>query len=324
TITSGCIRLPEERSADLRYVGTTSDAVGQANPLATGLAYFAISTQGPWQTQASKQEFDIVIDSTGDGVPDAVLFNTRLAGQDIFVSVLLDLRTFDVLDIEAVNNLLGDVDTAEFNSDTLVLPVALGALPGVRAGHSRIRYGVASFSAFSLDPIDLVGMDANAHLIHPLSFDVLRPGITVTNGHSPAVLYRDMPNGALVMRRDTPAYLADHGLGVLMVHYHNRVGSKAQVVHLRAVPTVSLRLSTTRVAFGHRVDARVSVANTNNAVPAGGVQIRRTGPVILRSGLLDRNGNFFSMLPNLPRGRWSLYAFYGGDVNYTSGSSGAV
>src|SRR5262249_22874649 len=120
-ITSFCVRLPEERSADLRYVGTTSDALGQTNPLATGLAYFAISTQRPWQTQASKQGFDVLIDSTGDGAPDSVLFNTRLADQDIFVSALVDVRPGphfgDVLDVEAVNNLLGDVDTAEFNSD---------------------------------------------------------------------------------------------------------------------------------------------------------------------------------------------------------------
>src|SRR5262249_20035473 len=192
--------------------------------------------------------------STGDGAPDSVLFNTRLADQDIFVSALVDLRPGphfgDVLDVEAVNNLLGDVDTAEFNSDTLVLPVAIGALPGVRAGHSRIRYGVASFSAFSPGPIDLVGLDARGRLVRPLSFDVLRPGITVTNGRSAAVLYLDLPHTALIVRRDTAAYLADHGLGVLMVHYHNRVGSKAQVVHLKVAATVSLRLSTGRVQFG--------------------------------------------------------------------------
>src|SRR5262249_60508941 len=84
-------------------------------------------------------------------------------------------------------------------------------------------------------------------LVRPLSFDVLRPGITVTNGRSAAVLYLDLPHTALIVRRDTAAYLADHGLGVLMVHYHNRVGSKAQGVHLKVAATASLRRAARRV-----------------------------------------------------------------------------
>ena len=43
-----------------------------------GLEYFAISTQGPWHTAASQNEYDIYIDSTGDGNPDYVAYNTRL------------------------------------------------------------------------------------------------------------------------------------------------------------------------------------------------------------------------------------------------------
>jgi subtilisin family serine protease len=240
-VTSECVRLPEERSADLRYVGATSDALQFTGPRESpldGLAYFAISTHGPWQTEASKQEFDVFIDTDGDDVPDAVLFSTRLADQDIFVSELLNLDPVPgedpVLDLEEINNELGDVDTAEFNSDTLVMPVAISALPGVTTGHSRIRYGVAGFSAFSSGPVDLIGLDSEGNLRNPLSFDPLRPGVSVFAGDG--ILYQDEPGTSLTLRRDSAAYAADRGQGVLMVHFHNRVGSKAQVVRLRSAP----------------------------------------------------------------------------------------
>ena len=240
-VTSGCVRLPEERSADLRYVGTTSDAprhTGPGDSPLDGLAYFAISTQGPWQTEAGKQEFDVFIDTDADNVPDAVLFSTRLAGQDIFVTELLNLHPAEgedpVLDVEAINDELGDVDTAEFDSDTLVMPVAIAALPGISTRHSRIRYGVAGFSAFSSEPIDMIGMNGQGRLRNPLSFDPLRPAVSVFAGDG--ILYQDMPDTALTLRRDAAAYRADRGQGALMVHFHNRVGSKAQVVRLRSAP----------------------------------------------------------------------------------------
>ena len=70
-----------------------------ADPLTAGLEYFAISTQGPWHTAASQDEYDILIDTNGDGVPDAVIFNTRFTGTDIFVSATEDLQG-NILDVE--------------------------------------------------------------------------------------------------------------------------------------------------------------------------------------------------------------------------------
>src|SRR5205823_8511184 len=116
--TQHCLHAPDEQAADIQYVGTTSDA---------DLLYFAISTYGPWRTEASANEYDIYIDTNGDRVPDALLFNTRLGGHDIFVSELVDLSSGDVLDVEPIDNELGDVDTAEFDSDVLVMPVAIPA-----------------------------------------------------------------------------------------------------------------------------------------------------------------------------------------------------
>ncbi len=188
SVTTGCIHASDERAADLKYVGTTSNApelqsIGD-NPFGCnaddqcGLEYFAISTQGPWHTAASQEEFDIYMDTNGDGIPDVVTFNTRLsASSDTLVDETVDLNTDDLLDVELINDRFGDTDTALFDSDTLVMPVETDTLPGVSAGHSRITYGVLSFGQFGSAPVDSVGFNSGLTALDgSLSTDVLEPG----------------------------------------------------------------------------------------------------------------------------------------------------
>ncbi len=244
-VTTGCIHASDESAADLKYVGTTSNApelqsigddplAGGCNPDGQcGLEYFAISTQGPWHTAASQNEYDIYIDTNNDGNPDFVAYNTRLvAGTDLMAVNLVSLSSGQVVDQELINDRFGNTDTALFDSDTLVMPVWLPAL-GVSVGHSRITYGIYTFGQFSGSPVDTVGVDGSGNLT--LSADTLNPGVAVYgsfDGSSSALLYADMPATSLTLRRDASAYAADNGKGVLMVHYHNVVGNKAQVVDI--------------------------------------------------------------------------------------------
>jgi hypothetical protein len=241
SVTTGCIHAADEKAADLKYVGTTSNAPEltaiKKNPLRKrGLEYFAITTQGPWRTPALSAEYDIYINSTGNKKPDAVLFNTRLPDSDIFVAVLVNWRTDKVLDIEPIDDRLGDVDVAAFDSDTLVMPAAISALPGVSKGHTRITYGVASYSSFVPKPVDRVGLTKKLGPDGKLETNVLKPGIAVYGryrGRGSALLYRDSSGMKLHVRRDASAYKADHGKGALIVHFQNAVGHKAQVVKLK-------------------------------------------------------------------------------------------
>ncbi|HJQ74255.1 MAG TPA: S8 family serine peptidase [Gaiellaceae bacterium] len=240
---TGCIHATDEKAADLKYVGTTSNAPElealKKNPLrkGRGLEYFAITTQGPWRTPALSDEYDIFIDSTGNSKPDAVLFNTRLPDSDIFVAALVNPRTDKVLDLEPIDDRLGDVDAAAFDSDTLVLPVAISALPGISKRHTRISYGVASYSSFAPKPVDRVGLTRKLRPDGTLKADVLNPGVAVFGhygGRGSALLYRDSSGTKLHVRRDAAAYKADHGKGALIVHFQDAVGHKAQVVKLKA------------------------------------------------------------------------------------------
>jgi subtilisin family serine protease len=327
TVQSACVNFPDERSADLKYVGVTSDAVqlssiGQ-DPLSDGFAYFSITTQGRWRTPASEQEFDIYIDSNGDGVPDVVAFNTRLGGStDIMVTELYDLNAGEITDVELTNARFGDTDTALMESDTLVMPVWLGALPGLAQNASRIKYAVFSFSPYQSAPVDAVGdIDNGGNFVNPLSFDVLKPGVAVFgsyDGDASPLLFRDSPGSVLQIRRDVKQYALDKGKGALMIHFHNALGSKAQVVSLRKnTPTVALSLSPRPVVHGHRVTATIHVTGVPGVTPTGTVALRRTdgGFAVLATGTLTNGTATLHFTPTV-RGTFHYNVRYRGDFTY--------
>jgi hypothetical protein len=59
------------------------------------------------------------------------------------------------------------------------------------------------------------------------------------DGNESPLLWQDMPGTSLTVRRDSAAYAADNGQGALLVHFHNAVGNKAQVVDIGHTLTVT-------------------------------------------------------------------------------------
>lgn len=328
TVTDLCVHFADERDADLKYVATSSNAP-QLNSIggdiaADGLLYFSLTTQGPWRTAASTHEFDIYLDTNGDGAPDAVLFNTRLTDTDTMVSKLIDLTTGATLDTQGINDRVGDTDTALMDSDTMVLPVAISALPGVAGPSKRISYGVVTFG--SSNPVDVVGLAANGDVNGSLTTDPFRPGIAVYgsfDGSASPLLFKDGPGSVLQVRRDRAAYAADHGAGALIVHFHNKVGAKAQRVSLKATPAVSLKLSPTIVRLGGTVTATVTVAADSGVPATGKVDIRRVGGGIFISGNLVNGKLVIKFKPQL-RTLYQVRADFHGDGQYLTGVSNVV
>jgi subtilisin family serine protease len=243
SLTTGCIHAGDERAADLKYVGTTSDApeiesVGESPLGSNGLEYFALTMQGPWRTPASANEYDVYIDTNGDKKPDFVLFNTRLPGTDVFASALYNQKTNQVDDAEAIDDRVGNTDAAVFNSDTLVMPVAIDALAGISKKHPRFTYGIVTWSSFSPDPVDKVGVHVSGTTVTldgTLGSNVLRPGVAVHGtfgGNGSPLLYRDLPRTKVLVLSYASSYRADHGKGALIVHFHDAAGHTAQVVRL--------------------------------------------------------------------------------------------
>jgi subtilisin family serine protease len=342
----GCVHISSDRSADIKYVGFSSDSpvvksLG-GDPFADGQAYFAITTQKPWRTAAGSQEFDILIDTNNDGTPDAVLYNTRFGSTDIFLSELLDITDPShpfIRDDELINDRLGDTDTALFDSDTMVLPLwpaALGtangdpALPGINSTHTRIHYGVVSFSQSGM--VDAIGVDPNSGLLtaHRMTVDATHPGIEVyklpdiTTPHTVGLILNPDLNGtAVTVRRDVTAYNTDRATGMLVVHFHNTVGSKANVVALRTIPKVTLKLSASTITLHHSMHATITVSNTAGHTPTGTVYVRYSSGRAIKAGSLSGGKATLTWTPG-SRGTFSVYATYNGDNNYTSGKTSKV
>jgi len=275
-VTGPCISIPSERGADLKYVGTTSDypVYGDA---ANSMAYFALTSQGVNTTPAGRTEDDVFLDVDRDGTPDLVVDNTVLgesaqAAEPLYLAEVVDLRTGEVVDDEALDGRLGDLDLAVYDSDTVVLPVWLKLLQqyGVNASSPRIDYGVVTYSDETGSVIDSVGIDPDTlDMRSPLSTDVYKPAVSVTEpdvqGNPTGPLVDDQNNLTLNVRRNASTYSADQGKGLLYVHFHNAAGKKAQVA---SFATESMTLGASALAVGKKGTVTASVAG--GGVPARG------------------------------------------------------
>src|SRR5690606_5670724 len=95
---------------------------------------------------------------------DFVSFLSRFDPEsDIFTVETYDLATSQLVDLQAVNARLGDIDTALFDSNTLVMPVSIAAL-GLSASNSRISYSVMSVLSQTGLTLDVVGGDDDSNV----------------------------------------------------------------------------------------------------------------------------------------------------------------
>ncbi|MBB4946761.1 subtilisin family serine protease [Kitasatospora gansuensis] len=228
-----CVTAPGDRAANLRAVGAASDApaVG-GEPLENGTLYLAASLWAPAATPAGGIAVRASLDTDGDQVTDVVVTAARLKGSDVLVARTLDARTGEELDVQPLNARWGDTDTGLLDSDTVVLPVRLAKLPGLRQSTSKIRYGLwTSFvapgtpsAAAALSSIGLQGERPT------LTIDVLAPALDVRAGAGgpTAVAVPEQPGAVLEVRRRGAG--ADR---LLLVHHFNPDGRRAQLVRLR-------------------------------------------------------------------------------------------
>jgi subtilisin family serine protease len=332
-ITSLCVPVSDARGADLQYVGVTSDAPYYATA-SNGQAYFGITTHGAHSTAAGKYEFDIYMDVDDDGESDLVAYTTRITDTDAFVVSLVDLGTGDVIDQEVTNNRFGDVDTALFDSDVLLMPVWLKPLLdyGVDAESPRINYGVVTFSSSTSQAIDQVGFGAGGEPDGSLSADLYNPGVLVSgDGVTDDAYGANTPFGPLVYDVDGAdldvtvgdSYADDNGQGILMLHYHNKVGAKAQVVDLRTATTTTLEADPTSVARGTATDLTVTVADADegDTPPSGTVTVTNTDTdEVVASGPLTDGVATLSYTPTTA-GTEDLAATYSGDGVFAESTS---
>ena len=241
-VTTGCVTTRDMASADMRYVGFTSDAreiaADGGDPLSEetpAKAFFGIASWEPWRSAASIASFYVHLDTDNDGTADLMVTNIDL-GQDVFMAATFGLRPGDngaVPSIELINNVAGDKDTAKLHGNVMTLPVNLAGLanPTDMAGYPVTPYITAETSTISywVEAWDQEGtvVDVIGHPRVPMRSDVLSPALTAFTGAG--TIPAPVTTGTRLTVTLDAARAGDNPRLVLF-HHLNTLARKAQVV----------------------------------------------------------------------------------------------
>ncbi|MER5354796.1 S8 family serine peptidase [Kitasatospora sp. NPDC002551] len=227
-----CVERPGDRAANLRAAGAATDAPAVAgDPLAEGRLYLGTRVWAPAATPVGVFAVRASLDTDGDGATDVVVKADRQRGSDVLVARALDARTGAELDVQPLNARWGDTDTALLDSDSVVLPVRLSALPGIAPGRSTVHYALWTGLAGPGTPDPAEAFSAiGLHGTRPtLPIDVLHPALDVRTGPGgPTALAAPIhPATVLDIHRTDPAPAR-----LLLLHHLNPEAHRGQVLRL--------------------------------------------------------------------------------------------
>lgn len=320
TVTKFCIGLDEDSGVDLKSVGTTSDYPLYSGSDADnyGQVYFGVSSYGENSTPTGRNEYDISIDVNGDGTPDLLAYDTTLGYPDtaapIYVVNIVDLRpgskTEDqVIDTVPLDGRWGDTDMAIFDSDVQMLPVPVYDLESVGLKKNQpINYRIDTYDDDSGAAVDSVS---------GLSMNPFKPAVMLTEKGPKGAVYGplvdDQGGLPLDLTVNKAQLAADHGLGLMYVHFHNEGGYKVDTAKFSSQ---SLSVSASGLKVGKRGTVSVSVSGgAGSPAATGSVTVKDGGATIGRVNLAKAHS--FSWTPK-KAGRIALTATYTGDANYSA------
>ena len=330
--TVGCIPFEDASAADIRYVGFTSDAPlvaaqGQ-DPLSgedAAMAYLGITAWGFWRTPSDMVEYAAYLDTNNDGTPEAMLLETRLAS-DIFATAVLDVRDPEnpaMIDLQLLNNTDGSVDTAKFHSTVMMLPFSLGALANpVNIDTGDVLPAIITADSPSLW-MTVVGSSAEGtepDSVGPVKVNLLQPALTAFDAQA------DMPmveaaDDTLSVSLDSSAITGPAKL--LLLHFHNALAKKGEVVPVLRQTTTKLNISPTTVSKGQRADATISVLEGNQVGPGNAkVAVYDGSRKLLTATVVGGTGTF--SLPALSVGTHRITAEYLGSAKYAPSTSRVI
>jgi subtilisin family serine protease len=211
--------------ADLEYVGVASDFAA-AGTITDTMLFFGIATHGNWSSP-NAPEFDIYIDADRDGSADYAMFNTD-AGEDLFVSRVLDLSTFATVGLYYLNGVpASGLDTVPFNTSVMVMPVAAADL-GLTPTGSDFDYWVVSFSRYADGVVEVSDL---------MTYNGGGPGMDFNDGATGVPAWPDLDGLTIPVSYDLNGFIANGTYGALLLHHHNGAGNHAEIVNV-AVPTL--------------------------------------------------------------------------------------
>lgn len=301
-IKSSSLPAPSVQGVDLQYVGSAV----QNGKLALG-----VSTWGNLVGVLPSSEFEVYLDTDGNGRADYIALTNRATGLDYpLVGVVRMVNgqpqrdaqgNLAYLDQQPLNGSWGDTDTNTMDTNAMVLPIDLKALGlDPQSKDLKITYQVATFSFAATDAVD----STDPVTIEPNQQKVSFSSDQMFND----VLFKDQPGKITVNRTATDAkalFLHLHnGTGDLSGIKQGEDGAKAQVLNVKG-PEVS-----------PVVDPRFTDVPKNNQFYA---EITWLASKKITTGYPDGT---FRPLNNVERGAMAAY-FYrlAGSPQYTAPSA---
>ncbi|MEH0109410.1 S8 family serine peptidase [Tersicoccus sp. MR15.9] len=207
---------PQRDVLDLQYVGANSSvpavaaAGGNTN---NAVVNFGISTWANSPVIAGGTEYDIEVDTNGDGTADFVTFTTRIPDVDLPVAATYPIVNGALgkqVDLEPVNGQLGNVDTNTFDTNAFTVPVQAAAYGVDLTKSAPIQYRVSSYNSYSSAAIDSTNW---------IAYNVTQPSVAFGNADG-NVLFSDVPGTGLPAQRSASGGAAQ----ALFLHLHNATG----------------------------------------------------------------------------------------------------
>jgi len=223
--------IPAE--TDLKYVGATSNYKAKSGSVADTVIYFGIAMHGPWSSP-NQVDTEVRIDLNGDGKSDYVIYNSNIGdflaqggSNDALLTAICPMPPPGQCSSRWMNDFAAtEADTNVFNTDVVRYAVPASKI-GLSAGHTAFRYRVVTFDGnFLADQTNWIPFDP-AHSLNLF-------------GTSATGMFFDRATNPLPVSWGAGDTVSA-GNGILLLHYFNAAGARAEVVPVVTAGTVKHR-----------------------------------------------------------------------------------
>lgn len=224
-------------SLDLRTVGASSNvpalAAAKGDP-AQAILNVGVSTWENWASLNSNSQISVEIDTNNDGATDFLAATTSAANLDQSVFALYPVTNGTPgksLGVLPVNGTLGDVDTNNFDTNVVTLPIPAAVLGLDLTKSAPIQYRVSTLNAFNVDES---GQTVPVDSTEWIGFNVTQPAVWFQGGvgSEAATTFVDADAASLAVNRQA----GTTGGKALFLHHHNAEGVKDQVAKIEIGP----------------------------------------------------------------------------------------
>jgi subtilisin family serine protease len=267
--------LPDQaKNADLKVVGVTSDFKATNSVTAATKIYFAIATQGPWNTPTDVT-FNIFIDRDRNGTDDFQVINTAFADAngnlfDVFVSARRPAPFTGAFTLDSfLNNINSNLDTVVYNTNMMIIPVNASAI-GLTTANAKFNYRIVTQSR---------GFGGTIDTLTTRTYDAANPGFDVTGGFTGLPLYADLNGSTIPVNYNKANFVANGSQGLLLFHHHNAIGGHDQILSAQdpTATTVTVDAASGVYSDATTLKATVSPATYLDQTISGNVQFSVDG-----------------------------------------------